>query len=95
MNLREEMEQLERKKSSIQQQMKNCQHEFLPAKYDPETKKEITYTTVARGSDIYPEPTGSYDKKVDRWSRECSKCGKIEYTYTQEPVIKEYQPKFS
>lgn len=49
---------------------------------------------VGKGSDIWMEPEGYRDGTKDRWSRECKKCGHIQYTYTQEPIISGHKPKF-
>lgn len=94
MNLTESLKELEARQRAIQSQIKNCPHEFGSAIYDPEIKKEFTYQQVTRGSDVYPEPIGSYDKQIDRWSRECKKCGFKQYTYEKAPVIERYEPKF-
>ncbi len=75
--------------------MTNCKHVFNDAIFDPETVKE-GYGSVmeANGSDIHYNYQGYRDVQKDRWSRECKECGHKQYTYTQEPVIKEYKPKF-
>jgi len=75
--------------------MAHCNHDFKEAKYDPETIS-VGYGSVQDGCG--PDPHWRYagyrDEEKPRWSRECKICGKIEYTYTQEPIIKEYKPRF-
>lgn len=94
MSATQKLEALRIQEEALQRQIRNCQHDFLPAKSDPETKTEFRYEMVARGSDVMHEPTGSYKKTIPRWSRECSKCGFKQYTYEQAPVVERYEPKF-
>lgn len=63
--------------------------------YDP-SYELVPYGSVqdGAGSDPHWSPEGHTKKEVARWSRECTNCGKKEYTTKQEPVIKEYIPKF-
>lgn len=89
------IQELENLIKQEKQKIDSCKHFFGEAYYDPETKKEAYgYRTVGQGSDVWNEPEGYQDVKVPRWSRKCKVCGKIEHTYTQEAVIKEYKPKF-
>lgn len=95
MNHRRRMERLLDQVREAQQAMDNCGHEWLPAIYDPEEYKEpYGSKQVGAGSDPYWEPEGYTTKLKPRWSRECKKCGRIEYTYTQEPIISGHKPKF-
>lgn len=95
MNPTQSLQELQRQKTILENQIKNCPHEYNEAKFDPETKTEFTYRTVARGSDVYQEPDASFERKIDRWSRECKKCGFKQYTYEKAPVIERYEPKFT
>lgn len=94
MTEREKIESLKRELNSLEKRMESCSHDFKDPVYDPETVKEPVFSHYeACGSD--PNPVFNYvDRTKRRWSRECRICGKIEYTYNQEPVIKEYKPKF-
>jgi len=95
MSHRRRMERLLEEARQEQQAMENCGHEWGEVKYDPEeVRVPYGYKTVGQGSDIWTEPEGYRDDTKDRWSRECKKCGKIQYAYTQEPVISGYKPKF-
>lgn len=95
-NHRRRMERLLEEVRQEQQAMDNCSHgDWTEPIYDPETKRvPYGYKTVGHGSDVWTEPEGYRDETVNRWSRECKKCGKIEYTYTQEPVIVGHKPSF-
>jgi hypothetical protein len=75
--------------------MSACHHEFAEAVYDP-TTTSVPYGSqlVRMGSDSYYEPQGYEQKSVARWSRTCKKCGKVEYTEKQEPIIVGSRPKF-
>lgn len=95
MNHRRRMERLLEEVRQEQQAMENCGHEWGEVKYDPEeVRVPYGYKTVGHGSDVWTEPEGYRDDIKQRWSRECNKCGKIQYTYHQEPIISEYKPKF-
>jgi hypothetical protein len=75
-------------------EMSNCDHKWKETIFDPETIQESVFRGYeGHGSDPYPV-FDYYPKQKNRWSRECSKCGKKEYTDKQEAVIKEYKPKF-
>lgn len=83
--------QIEEQKSLI----KNCSHEFDEAFYNPTYVKEpYGSRTVGQGSDVWFEPEGYHNVKQDRWSRICEKCGFIEHTDKQEPVVTGYKPSF-
>ena len=73
----------------------SCKHIFGDAYSDPETIREpYGYETVAQGSDVWSEPTGYRDVIKQRWARKCIKCGHVEYTYKQKPIITGYEPEF-
>lgn len=96
MNERETQERLLRELSDSKERMKNCKHDdWKEPLYDAEIVKE-GYGSVqdGAGSDPHWSFAGYRDVKKDRWSRECKLCGQKEYSYTLEPVIKEYKPKF-
>jgi hypothetical protein len=96
MNHRRKMERLLEEVRQEQQAMDNCSHgDWTEAKFDPEEIREpYGSRQVGAGSDPYWEPEGYTTKEKPRWSRECKKCGKIEYTYTQDPVIVGHKPSF-
>lgn len=85
--LRQEMERVER-------QMKDCPHDFADPVSDPEIRKEPISEMRMQGVDVFYETVGYSDKIIPRWSRKCKKCGKVEYSYKQEPIITGYKPKF-
>jgi len=95
MNERLLQDQLKREIAQSEERIRNCKHDFTKAIYDPETIKE-GYGSVqdGAGSDPHWSYAGYRDVQKDRWSRECKLCGKKEYTYKQEPIIKGYEPKF-
>lgn len=95
MNHRRRMERLLEEVKQEQHAMDNCDHEWGKAKYDPEEyMKPYGTKQTGSGSDPYWEPEGYTKTEKDRWSRECTKCGKIQYTYTKEPVIVGHKPSF-
>lgn len=96
MNHRQQIENLQKEIKQHQQAIDDCWHkEWSDPKYDPEPIKiPYGYKNVGKGSDIWMEPEGYRDSTKPRWSRECKCCGKIEYTYTQEPVIVGHKPSF-
>jgi len=96
MNHRRRMDLLRQEIRDEQQAMDNCSHgDWTEPIYDPETNQvPYSFKTVGQGSDVWMEPDGYKDETKDRWSRECKKCGKIQYTYTQEPVIVGRKPSF-
>lgn len=93
--MNEKIERLQKEIEAEQRRIASCTHIFSEAKFDPETVKEpYGYQMVAQGSDVWHEPQGYHDVQKDRWSRKCEACGLVQYTYTKEPVISSYQPKF-
>jgi len=86
--LQEEIE-IERKKIA------KCKHIFGKTKYDPETVKE-GYGSVqdGAGSDPHWSYAGYKDVEKARWSRKCSVCGHVEYTYEQKTIVVGHEPYF-
>lgn len=82
----------ESKLSALREEQNNCNHEWGEVKYDPEIQNIPMYEDRFIGSDYMPELVGFKEKKIDRWSRTCKKCGKVEYT--KEQVATKYEPKF-
>lgn len=82
----------EQKLEALRREQANCQHEWEEVKYDPKIETVPKYKGIFRGSDYMPEFDGVEEKKSDRWSRTCKKCGKVEYTTERVPVA--YEPKF-
>lgn len=96
MNKRQEIENAQSRIEQLRKEIANCKHDWKNVIFDPETVKEpYGYKTVGQGSDVWTEPTGYHDVQKNRWSRECKTCGHKEYTYTQEAVKTDYQPKFT
>ena len=77
---------------ALRTEQNNCQHDWEKVVYDPEFKHIPKFEDKFVGSDYMPELVGYNEKKIDRWSRTCHKCGKIEYTYEQKPIA--YAPNF-
>lgn len=95
MNHRRRMERLLEEVRQEQQAMDNCGHEWGEAKFDPEEyMKPYGSKQTGKGSDPYWEPEGYAKAEIDRWSRECTKCGKIQYAYAREPIITGHKPSF-
>ncbi len=94
---REEIErEYKLKLALIEREQKQCSHVWESTIYNPE-KKMVPYgcKTIVQGSDIWSEPEGYREENVPRWSRRCEKCGKVEYTYKQKPIISDYEADFS
>lgn len=96
MNHRRRMANLLNEIAEHQAAMDNCSHgDWTEPIYDPEEYREpYGSKQVGAGSDPYLEPEGYTTNEKPRWSRECKKCGKIEYTNAQEPIISGHKPKF-
>ena len=94
MNARQKIEQLQSEIEVLKRQIANCHHDdFTNVKYDPEIKQVPSgYKLVTHGSDAWGYPTGYCEQSIPRWSRECKKCGYIEYT-TEQKAIK-FEPHF-
>lgn len=83
----------EKELENMRREQSACIHDWKEVKYDPEIIKEPQYEIRWQGVDCWSEIVGYTEKKVDRWSRTCKKCGKVEYTKEQK-VIK-YEPNFN
>lgn len=79
--------------SDMRREQSECNHNWDEVKYDPEIKNVPQYRDAFKGSDYMPELVGFTEKKVDRWSRTCKKCGKVEYTKEQKAI--KYEPNFN
>lgn len=82
----------EKELENMRREQSVCNHKWGEIKYDPEIKQIPKYEDRFRGSDYMPELVGFTDKEIDRWSRTCKKCGKVEYT--KELVPTQYKAKF-
>ena len=82
----------ERELENMRREQSTCNHKWEKVKYDPEIVKEPRYEMTWQGVDCWPSIVGYTEKKVDRWSRTCKTCGKVEYTKEQRAV--KYEPKF-
>lgn len=79
--------------ADLRRKQNNCTHIWGETKYDPEiTQEPASWDYEGRGSDIWPVVTSYKRVEKKRWSRTCSKCGKVEYTTEEVPVA--YAPKF-
>ena len=73
----------ENKLTALRTEQRNCNHEWGEVKYDPEIQNIPKYQDRFVGVDYMPELIGFEEKKIDRWSRTCKKCGKVEYKKEQ------------
>jgi len=88
--LRRELQEAESRQISLE---KTCKHQWDEVKYNPEKFMEQYYTGEYDIQGIHMWPKTSFrESHKDRWSRQCKRCGKIEYTYQQKAV--KYEPKF-
>ena len=85
--------EFERQLRELHEEQANCNHDWTDPKYDPEiTRKPIKYEIVRQGSDMWERPCEWGEVSIDRWSRKCKKCGKVEYT--KEAIPTRFVPKF-
>ena len=82
----------EKELEDMRREQSTCKHDWGETRYDPEVIREPKYETKWQGVDCWPSIVGYTEKKIDRWSRTCKKCGKVEYT--KEQVAVKYEPKF-
>lgn len=96
MKKQDKIKQLQEEIFHIENEIKNCRHEFKDPIYDPEeiSVQDDRAGYEERGVDRWPIYS-SHKETKSRWSRECEHCGHKEYTYKKSPVIKEYKPDFS
>lgn len=87
-------DEFETKLKSLHKEQANCNHQWGKVEYDPEIKSEPYGCRIEKqGVDVWSVPEGYRDVEYKRWSRTCTKCGKIEYTTEQRPT--HYEPYFS
>lgn len=94
---KEELErEYKQKLAQIEREQSQCSHIWEPTIYNP-GKKMVPYgcRILRQGVDFWSEPEGYREESVPRWSRRCRKCGKVEYTYKQKPIISDYEADFS
>lgn len=85
--------EFERQLRELHEEQANCNHDWTDPEYDPEiTRRPSRYETVRQGSDIWERPCEWKEVSIDRWSRKCKKCGKVEYT--KEAIPTQFVPKF-
>lgn len=96
MNKREQIEDFQKKIKNIERDISNCKHVWKDSKYDPETISVADDRAgyEEHGVDRWPK-LSFHNEQKPRWSRECKECGNIEYTYTQEVIKVDKQPKFN
>ena len=96
-NYAEELRRLKAKVNEIEAMQAYCDHVWGDPKYIPEKVAIMRNVPTKQGSDGRWKsiPTGGYEIK-DKWSRMCTKCGKIEYTTEQYISYQEVKggPKF-
>ena len=93
----DKIERAQREIELAKEQQKSCHHDFAKAVYNPEqtTKPEINWSKGLQGSgsdtwyDTYERPIS-----IPRWSRTCTKCGKVEYTHKEKVVHVDKEPEF-
>lgn len=78
--------------AAVMSEQRNCSHHWKPVQFDPEIVNEPIFETKWQGVDCFPVQVSSRIVKRDRWSRTCSKCGKVEYT--KDVVATAFAPKF-
>lgn len=97
--MKSKLEELKAQVAELEKQQQNCTHDWEDAVYDPERREIMADEFVdLHGLDSFHKRVGTgMFEEVDRWARICKKCGKVEYTYTQEEVAvkTEKRPKFS
>lgn len=94
---KEELErEYKQKFAQIEREQSQCSHIWEQTIYNP-AKKMVPYgcRVLRQGVDFWSEPEGYREENVPRWSRRCKKCGKVEYTYKQKPIISDYEADFS
>ncbi len=84
--LKRQIRKLQEQVRKIEESQAKCQHDWGDIKYDQEKRRTGTTELVWQGSDYYYRGVDTGYENVDRWSRTCKKCGKIEYTYEIEEV---------
>jgi len=67
----------------------HCEHSWEEPKHEIEDKSHWKDCYDGDGNESKKEYVREF---VDKWTRECSKCGKIETTYKQKP--ERYKPVF-
>jgi len=93
--MNDKIKELQRQIREEENNIRNCDHEWGDTYSNPETiRVPYGYKSVAHGSDIWIEAEGYRDETKPRWSRKCEKCGKVEHTYKQKPIIKGYDADF-
>ena len=83
----------EKELENMRREQSACIHDWEEVKYDPEIIKKPKCEIRWQGVDCWSEIVGYTEKKVDRWSRTCKKCGKVEYTKEQKAI--KYEPNFN
>ena len=78
--------------AAVMHEQRNCSHHWQPVQFDPEIVNEPVYETQFKGSDCFPVIISTRIVKHDRWSRTCSKCGKVQYT--KDTIATAFAPKF-
>lgn len=93
--MNERIKQLQQEIATERKKIKNCQHVFDESFYNPDIKRApFGYKVEKKGSDVWTVPEGYKDKKVDRWTRVCKKCGMIQHTHKQKTITVIGEPDF-
>ena len=83
----------ETKLAELRKEQSLCTHDWAIPLYNPEIERIPKYEDRWVGVDYMPAICGFTERKIDRWSRTCKKCGKVEYT--KEQVVVKTAPKFN
>lgn len=99
-NLRDKVDKLHKEfaeaKKELGDMVRNCQHQYCEAVYDPIHTKAYTIPGDPPGTMGVDRQLPCYvpAKTEKRWRRECELCGDIQYTIKAEPVVAAYKPVF-
>ncbi len=93
--MNDKIRDLQKQIKDEEQRIKDCNHEFQEAFYNPETVKEgYGSKNIGKGSDPYFVPEGYRDVEKPRWTRICQRCGHNQHAYTKKPIVSGHEPDF-
>ncbi len=83
-------------RQKIEDEQERCFHEWGASEYEPFQKTQgYGIKLVGRGSDPSTEYEVYKEVTVDRWSRTCLKCGKVQYADKRKTKVVDEGPDFS
>jgi len=93
--IRDLEEKLAEKRRALQTSEQNCPHEWSEPKYDPIIREAMTIPgdPPGTGGIDHRGPYHIPSSRVERWTRTCQRCGKVESTTTVDQRITK-TPKF-